>query len=58
MLACAVAGREQVTAGIFPGRYFNRKVGPSSGEWFPGSGHGEGVRSPNRAQWTVVAEGD
>lgn len=52
------AGRRQVMVGILPGRFSNRKAGHSRVEMrVPGSSHGDGVRSPSRARWTVMAEG-
>lgn len=52
------AGRKQVMVGILPGRFSNRKAGHSRVEMrVPGSSHGDGVRSPSRARWTVMAEG-
>ena len=50
------AGRKKVTVGILPGRYPNRKAG-HSGVGVPGSSHGDGVQSPGRAPWAIMAEG-
>ena len=55
VLACAVQ-RKKVTVGILPGRYPNRKAG-HSGVGVPGSSHGDGVQSPGRAPWAIMAEG-